>query len=35
MKKKAEGTNSDATEAKFSLHGEEVGCLYFENKGFP
>ena len=35
MKNQAEGTDSDVSEVKFSLQGEEVCCVYFANKGFP
>ena len=35
MKNQAEGTDSNVSAVKFSLQGEEVGCVYFANKGFP
>ena len=33
MKNQAEGTDSDVSEVKFSLQGEEVGCVHFANTG--
>mmetsp|Transcript_2471 Transcript_2471/g.7274 ORF Transcript_2471/g.7274 Transcript_2471/m.7274 type:complete len:471 (-) Transcript_2471:139-1551(-) len=35
MKNQDEGTDIDVSAVKFSLQGEEVGCVYFANKGSP